>query len=682
MGLINIQDVIADQIGDTVIGARAQCYVFAEGSDNLVPIFAGIDLEETQKNPLMSDENGMFGSCWVINGKYRLVVITERGERVAEANGVSVTLSSILGYERGFSNRAQLIKDTQFAYDVGENHWTVTPGCLVRQTDINGVYQVASADSADSHLVTQGGVKFFVQRDERGLNVKMFGAVGDGITDDSAAIQAAINAAAQSGGGKIYLPVGVYRCASTIKVFHAADNPRFPDHQLLAGRLTIEGDGAMTRRDYNRETFIGSVIAFDPGQRLELSKVGSSDQRGWRLRLCQLSILGSNGTLVHHPYAGSFSELEGLFIGNDGAVADEATVYLSDNYVGRLQDIEIIGDKALSGRVGIGLHIDPSDTAGGGNSFINITAAYFDHAIMIGREYDPARLSITDNFKAIVCQNLQGQWSNTGIHLMQGCTNTTLIGCWSEHCRIAPIRIDNSARNIEVVSTNASLSSGQIGGRGLVIIGNTTGFPGVDAAYNINIRNSMFFCTAGSAGVFVCNAARDVVIDNNTFYNAGGAALGVDGEVGGEITLQGNNYFPEGAQSEVPVVRRFCRVQGTFEAANYTDVSHMALVLDFRPVALKASIDASGWRRPPQQLVFDTLSGSLSVTLPDLRAAGGRAAQIRVMKPYAANDVTIDVQAGNTIRGAQTLVMSSAYSSIELVHGGNFSSRWDVVQQT
>lgn len=42
-------------------------------------------------------------------------------------------------------------------------------------------------------------------------NVKAFGARGDGVADDSGAIQTAINAAASTGGGLVFLPPGKYR---------------------------------------------------------------------------------------------------------------------------------------------------------------------------------------------------------------------------------------------------------------------------------------------------------------------------------------------------------------------------------------------------------------------------------------------------------------------------------------
>lgn len=42
------------------------------------------------------------------------------------------------------------------------------------------------------------------------FNVQYFGAKGDGITDDTAAIQSAIDAAAAAGGGQVYMPTGTY----------------------------------------------------------------------------------------------------------------------------------------------------------------------------------------------------------------------------------------------------------------------------------------------------------------------------------------------------------------------------------------------------------------------------------------------------------------------------------------
>ena len=41
-------------------------------------------------------------------------------------------------------------------------------------------------------------------------NVKDFGATGNGVTNDTQAIQAAVDAAHAAGGGSVYIPSGTY----------------------------------------------------------------------------------------------------------------------------------------------------------------------------------------------------------------------------------------------------------------------------------------------------------------------------------------------------------------------------------------------------------------------------------------------------------------------------------------
>lgn len=51
------------------------------------------------------------------------------------------------------------------------------------------------------------------------VSVKDFGAVGDGVADDTAAIQAAINAMIPLGRGTVFFPAGTYRTTATITLF-------------------------------------------------------------------------------------------------------------------------------------------------------------------------------------------------------------------------------------------------------------------------------------------------------------------------------------------------------------------------------------------------------------------------------------------------------------------------------
>ncbi len=71
-------------------------------------------------------------------------------------------------------------------------------------------------------------------------NVKDFGAVGNGTTDDRLAIQAAVNAAREDGGGEVYIPPGVY--AVTGQFVDGKPKPTLGCIQLY-DNITVTGAG-------------------------------------------------------------------------------------------------------------------------------------------------------------------------------------------------------------------------------------------------------------------------------------------------------------------------------------------------------------------------------------------------------------------------------------------------------
>jgi Ca2+-binding RTX toxin-like protein len=69
----------------------------------------------------------------------------------------------------------------------------------------------------------------------RQFNVKDYGAVGNGTALDTAAIQAAIDAAAKAGGGEVYVPSGTY-------IVQSGDNPA-DGALMIKSNVFIKGDG-------------------------------------------------------------------------------------------------------------------------------------------------------------------------------------------------------------------------------------------------------------------------------------------------------------------------------------------------------------------------------------------------------------------------------------------------------
>ena len=87
------------------------------------------------------------------------------------------------------------------------------------------------------------------------LNVKDFGAKGDGSTDDTDAIQDAINHASNNQIGTIFFPDGHYKYSVLRTYYDATDNPDFNNGSRgRDGRLQFRGTGRMSIADLNGMT--------------------------------------------------------------------------------------------------------------------------------------------------------------------------------------------------------------------------------------------------------------------------------------------------------------------------------------------------------------------------------------------------------------------------------------------
>ena len=107
-------------------------------------------------------------------------------------------------------------------------------------------------------------------------NVKGFGAKGDGVTDDTAAIQAAINAAADE--GTIFFPSGNYICSSTIAI---KDGINIVGASMLKTIITstISATNSLFRIDGKKNINISNVRLYQVGRIsyvIEIGQISSS----------------------------------------------------------------------------------------------------------------------------------------------------------------------------------------------------------------------------------------------------------------------------------------------------------------------------------------------------------------------------------------------------------------------
>lgn len=96
------------------------------------------------------------------------------------------------------------------------------------------------------------------------FNVKDFGAVGDGVTDDAQSIRDCIDACYEAGGGTVYIPAGTYRLV-TGRDLPNTDNAVMKVHVPLRSGVTVAGDG------------VGRTILIGQAPEDGLSVMGATD---------------------------------------------------------------------------------------------------------------------------------------------------------------------------------------------------------------------------------------------------------------------------------------------------------------------------------------------------------------------------------------------------------------------
>lgn len=133
----------------------------------------------------------------------------------AASDRVDIAFNAISG-GKWRSDAAAVFNDVALTY-APDQTGTVTEGVkIVTQAEGFG-YSVADSAATDHHVTTAGGVKLYVLPGADGdFAAKAFGAVGDGVTDDTAAIQAAIDYCAANS-ATLRVPGGPY-IVTTINV--------------------------------------------------------------------------------------------------------------------------------------------------------------------------------------------------------------------------------------------------------------------------------------------------------------------------------------------------------------------------------------------------------------------------------------------------------------------------------
>lgn len=116
-------------------------------------------------------------------------------------------------------------------------------------------------------------------------NVRAFGAKGNGEADDTEAINRAIQAAAERGGGAVLLPPGTYRVTGLIRMHYSNVVLRGLGRYkttIYCDKSLEEGYRENVRGPRNQWSFMGGLVWFVPERRLwTLEDAGFLGEEGW-----------------------------------------------------------------------------------------------------------------------------------------------------------------------------------------------------------------------------------------------------------------------------------------------------------------------------------------------------------------------------------------------------------------
>ena len=144
------------------------------------------------------------------------------------------------------------------------------------------------------------------------LDVRDFGAIGDGSTDDTAALQAAIDAAAQLGGGTVHLPAGVW-LSGTLRLRSRTVVDLGPGCVLLASDddedfaaredLAFDTDSDHETTDFAHALFVGHQlerIGITGTGIIDMDREGRGGPKPIALKVCRF-ITVAGITIMHSP---------------------------------------------------------------------------------------------------------------------------------------------------------------------------------------------------------------------------------------------------------------------------------------------------------------------------------------------------------------------------------------------
>lgn len=286
-----------DNDGNVLSGGKI--YTYVAGTSTPTPTYTTAAGNIAHSNPIVLDSGGRVptGEIWLTDGVLYKFVLKDSGDAlIATYDNISGINSNAVAYtnqqEIITATAGQTVFDLTITYAPGTNSLSVFvdgvnqygPGAQYAYTETDGntvtfnsglhvgaevkftTTQQQGAGAVDASQVSYdppftGSVPTNVEAKlAQTISVMDFGATGDGVTDDTTAIQAALTA---GGGNAVYFPAGNYKITSSVSI----PNNTYVYGDGEASRLFADGTvGALLRGTWPCEFVTVDNLCIDGGK--------------------------------------------------------------------------------------------------------------------------------------------------------------------------------------------------------------------------------------------------------------------------------------------------------------------------------------------------------------------------------------------------------------------------------
>jgi hypothetical protein len=454
---------------------------FIPGTSTRKDTYSDDALTTPNANPVIADSDGVFSDIWTENGaRYKVVLKDKDNVQIWEADPVGglVDFSAITAV---FDTVADLKASDSLEVD----QLVSTKGYYTAGDGGHADYLVAATQSVDGygdHSLANSNVAL-LQHDGV-VNVRLFGSVGDGATDDSAEIQAAIdhykalvsggawigNAATTNPhnehGATLYFPQGVYSCNSSL--WFGSDDDTGEDYDdscknIVAepgaviysnatGKLAMDFSGVQNIRMSGLTLFGDGANTPDAGFFLARSGDSPINPSAGNHKFTDVAVIGNYNVASVYNYASEINVWTNCAIKNSKA-ASEASVLMTSNNA----------REALSSEFTTTAVTEQSSY---GDRFVNTDINYDVDGTGTNAAVICESVSFGPKFAQCYFDLLQGGATKAPVIRMrdaQGATGTSarniglsLDSCVSEAQFDSIVRIENNTRSVRLQGNNFS----------------------------------------------------------------------------------------------------------------------------------------------------------------------------------------------------------------------------------